>query len=335
MKHAARMIDCLAASYRLDLDGAAYVGNLVREAAPLLDRGLGIIAYTYDASDPAKPRIDHFAVSDAFDRAWLPAYYAALETQGFDPRRPTGYEAWGHMTCGQASRVPGMRPFLAAFAHIGGARDTFAVHALDASGRGLWLGAPMRSTKPVSDDDQTLFSRLASHLTSAIRLRRGAEAGAVQPAAVMSPSGALLHAGDDEVVERREDLRRAALAFDRARTRKAREDVELATRQWRPLVASSWSLLDEFDTDGQRFVVAIDNGPPTRTPPGALSKREHQVLTQAHLGHSNKVIAYELGLSAATVRVLLHRAARKLGVSSRADAIARFDKIVHPDDAES
>lgn len=95
------------------------------------------------------------------------------------------------------------------------------------------------------------------------------------------------------------------------------------------------TLLDELDTDGQRFVVAIDNGPPTRTPRGALSKREHQVLTQAHLGHSNKVIAYELGLSAATVRVLLHRAARKLGVSSRADAIARFDKIVHPDDVES
>jgi DNA-binding NarL/FixJ family response regulator len=90
------------------------------------------------------------------------------------------------------------------------------------------------------------------------------------------------------------------------------------------LVASSWSLLDELDTDGQRIVGAIDNGPPTRTPRGALRKREHQVLTQAHLGHSNKVIAYEL-----------HRAARKLGVSSRADAIARFDKIVHPDDVES
>jgi hypothetical protein len=88
------MIDCLAASYRLDLVGAAYIGNLVREAAPLLDRRLGIIAYTYDASDPAQPRIDHFRVSDEFDRGWLPAYYAALETQGCDPRRPTGYEAW-------------------------------------------------------------------------------------------------------------------------------------------------------------------------------------------------------------------------------------------------
>jgi hypothetical protein len=103
-----------------------------------------------------------------------------------------------------------MRPFLSAFAHLGGARDTFAVNALDASGRGLWLGAPMRSTKLVSDDDKTLFSRLASHLTSAIRLRRGTEAGAVRPAAVMSTTGALRHAEDDEVVERRDDLRRAA-----------------------------------------------------------------------------------------------------------------------------
>ena len=106
-------------------------------------------------------------------------------------------------------------------------------------------------------------------------------------------------------------------------------------RRWRPLVASSLSLLEEFDTDGKRFVVAIDNGPPTRRPRGTLSEREHQVLTQAHLGHSNKVIAYELGLSAATVRVLLHRAARKLGASTRAEAIARFDALVPRDDTKS
>ena len=35
------------------------------------------------------------------------------------------------------------------------------------------------------------------------------------------------------------------------------------------------------------------------------------------LGHSNKVISYELGLAWSTVRVLVHRAARKLGVGTR------------------
>jgi DNA-binding CsgD family transcriptional regulator len=332
MKYAARMLECLAAGYRLDLDGDAYVRNIVAEAAPLLDRGLGIIGYTYDASDPAKAVIDHFAVSDGFDPAWLPRYRAALEETGLDggPQHPTGFESWRHMTCGQASSVRGMKPFLRARAQIGGARDTFAVNALDASGRGLWLGAPMRSTKPVSTRDHTMFTRLASHLTAAIRLRR--RAGRPQPAAVMSTSGALLHAENAEAVALRDELQRAAVAFDRARTRKARGDIERATRRWRPLVDSQWSLLDEFSSDGRRFIVAVDNDPPTPKPRGALSAREHQVLTQAHLGHTNKEIAYELGLSNATVRVLLHRAARKLGVSTRKDAIARFNTLEDGDD---
>ena len=75
-----------------------------------------------------------------------------------------------------------------------------------------------------------------------------------------------------------------------------RSDVELATRRWKPLVASRWALIDEFDTDGRRFVVAVENAPPTCAARRDLSLREHQVMTQAHLGHIDKVIAYELGL---------------------------------------
>lgn len=333
MKHAARMLDCLAASYRLDLDSGAYLRNVVDETAPLLERGLGIIGYTYDASDPANPIIDNFMVSSAFDRAWLPPFYAALAERGLESSssHPTGFAGWGHMRVGQATKVAAMRPFMPAFAHIGGARDTFALNARDASGRGLWLGAPMRSTTPVSAEDTMLFSRLAAHLTSAIRLRRSTTRDHARPAAVLSTSGTLLHADHDEAVEFRDELRRAAIAFDHARTRKARGDVELATRRWRPLVQSHWSLIDEFSTDGKRFIIAVENGPPTPTPRGKLSEREHQVLTQAHLGHTNKEIAYELGLSSATVRVLLHRAAHKLGVSTRAEAIARFDALKDPE----
>jgi DNA-binding CsgD family transcriptional regulator len=329
MKDAASVLDCLAAGYRIDLDAADYVRNLAQAAAALLDRGLGVIAYTYDARDPTNPTIDQFAVSDRFDPAWLPPFYAALESSGLDgaSNRPSGFAAWGHMRCGQATAVPGMRPLLPAFAHIGGARDTLAVNALDADGRGLWLGAPMRSTKRASPQHMTLLSRLSAHLTAAFRLRRR-DADAREPAAVLSQNGALLHSKAAAVARHREELRHAVTAFDKARTREARRDIEMATRRWRPLVASSWSLLDEFDTDGKRFVVAVDNAPPTRAWQGSLSEREQHVLTQASLGHSNKEIAYELGLSHATVRVLFHRAARKLRTSTRAETIARFAALV-------
>jgi DNA-binding CsgD family transcriptional regulator len=39
------------------------------------------------------------------------------------------------------------------------------------------------------------------------------------------------------------------------------------------------------------------------------------------MGHSNKLIAYELGLSVGTVSAYLARATRKLGLDSRLDVV--------------
>jgi len=48
-----------------------------------------------------------------------------------------------------------------------------------------------------------------------------------------------------------------------------------------------------------------------------LSERERQAVSLAALGQSNKLIAYELGVSLSTVSAYLARAAAKLGVSTR------------------
>jgi DNA-binding CsgD family transcriptional regulator len=322
------IIDCLAACYRFDLDGESYVRHVAEAAAPALDRGFGVLAYTYEASDPLSPAIQYFATSQRFDPAWLGPFYAAVERTGHPGAPyPTGYQAWRHLVCGQASAVPGMRPFLPLFGLIGGARDTFAVNTIDASGQGLWIGAPLPTTRKESPQRFELFTRFSAHLGAAMRLRRMVTESKPKAAAVLAPGGSLLDAEGEGVVEAREALRRAAMGFDEARTKKSRSDVELATRKWRPLVASRWSLLDEFDTDGRRFVLAVENDVPTRPPRRDLSEREHQVMTQAHLGHTDKVIAYELGLSASTVRVLRHRAMRKLGATTRKEALARFDAL--------
>lgn len=323
------ILDGLAAAYRRDLDDERYLPHVVEAISPSLDRGLGVLGYTYDARDPAHPIIDRYVCSGRFDPAWLAPFHEAIDATGLDrdnPEHPTGFQMWSHLACGQASAVPKMRPFLPAFAHIGGAHDAFAVNALDASGRGLFLVAPLRVARRVPAEQITLFTRFAAHLTATLRVRRNAARSKPHAAAVLSPAGALLDAeGGERVVEAREDLRRATAAFEQARVTRRHDDLEPTTRRWRPLVLSRWSLLDEFDTDGKRFVVAVENAPPTRAPRRNLSEREHQVMTQASLGHSDKVIAYELGLSASTVRVLIHRAIRKLGATTRRDALARFE----------
>jgi hypothetical protein len=80
-----------------------------------------------------------------------------------------------------------------------------------------------------------------------------------------------------------------------------------AVEIWRGLVAGLWSLVDHIDTDGRRYLVAHRNDP-TTPDPRALTERERQVVAYADLGQSNKLIAYQLGLSVSTVGVLLARA---------------------------
>jgi DNA-binding CsgD family transcriptional regulator len=55
-----------------------------------------------------------------------------------------------------------------------------------------------------------------------------------------------------------------------------------------------------------------------------LTPRERDVVEQVLRGSTNKVIAYDLGIAHATVRVLLHRVMVKLGVQSRGELLKRL-----------
>jgi DNA-binding CsgD family transcriptional regulator len=57
--------------------------------------------------------------------------------------------------------------------------------------------------------------------------------------------------------------------------------------------------------------------------PTALSTREVEVLRAARDGHRDAAIAETLGLSVRTVRFHFENARRKLGSSTRAEALAR------------
>jgi DNA-binding CsgD family transcriptional regulator len=64
-----------------------------------------------------------------------------------------------------------------------------------------------------------------------------------------------------------------------------------------------------------------------------LSARERQVLASVARGRSNKEIAHELGVAHSTVRVLLARAAHKLGAQTRDELVARFVAMLEPNAA--
>jgi DNA-binding CsgD family transcriptional regulator len=210
-----------------------------------------------------------------------------------------------------------------------GVVDGLAVNGIDSAGLGV-LGLLLVTKRPaLSPAMRSTLARVAAHLVAGLRLRRrlvSAEDRLADADAVLLASGELAHAtGAARLKESRESLRRAACALDRARGRLRREDSERAVLDWKVLVEQRWSLVDHFDRDGKRYVLACRNSPSV-VASTLLTPRERQVVQLAVRGHSNKLIGYELGISTSTVGVLLGRARARLGVTSRHALIAAFLK---------
>jgi DNA-binding CsgD family transcriptional regulator len=118
-------------------------------------------------------------------------------------------------------------------------------------------------------------------------------------------------------------VRDAAVAIDRATRQLRLRDAAEALRLWEALGDGRLVVVDEFERDGRRYVIARARPGVTAPPPdAALTKREREVATYAALGHANKLIAYQLGVSVSTVATHLMAAARKLRAPSRAALIA-------------
>jgi DNA-binding CsgD family transcriptional regulator len=214
--------------------------------------------------------------------------------------------------------------------------DMFYLNALDPSGIGCMLvlsaHEPEFNLRP---GDKALLERMANHLAAACRCRRRLQA--VRPSAGSGPAeeplthfaeaivdgeGRIVHAeGAAREETAREQIRAAAAAIDSARSHSRRRDGIQALETWHPLTAARWTLVDSFESDGRRYVVARENqaGAPDL---GAFTDRERQIVVHAALGQTNKEIAYMLGISESTVRVLVARAARRLGTRTRRELLA-------------
>ncbi len=115
-------------------------------------------------------------------------------------------------------------------------------------------------------------------------------------------------------------LRTAARQLDRSPDILRHGDADRAIRLWEGLVRGRWTLVDWFDADGRRFIIAKLN-PQRDGVPRGLTARERQVALSAALGESSKSTGYQLGISPSRVSALLKAAMRKLGVRSKAQLV--------------
>ena len=142
------------------------------------------------------------------------------------------------------------------------------------------------------------------------------------PEAILEPDGRIAHA-EAPAQSALETLRRAVLDVDRARGPLRRESPDEAMSLWTALVEGRWSLVDRFESDGRRYVVARKNDIRVRDPRG-LTAHEHTIAERIGLGRSVQEIAYELGVVPSAVTNAASRIRAKLGLGSTAELVAFF-----------
>lgn len=189
----------------------------------------------------------------------------------------------------------------------------------------LLFGGMSAEPLSITAESRRRWSRLAVHVAAAFRLVMrlgGAPVGRVD--AVLEPDGRCAHAeGDARARSARDALRSAARRIDRARGPLRRRDGTSALELWRGLVDGRWSLVDRFESDGRRYVVALRNDR-RLDDPRALTPRQRQVAHLVASGYSNKDIAYDLGLSSSVVSTHVAAVLRRLGFRRREELVAAF-----------
>jgi DNA-binding CsgD family transcriptional regulator len=331
-------IDVIEAAYAMDSSDSAWLESICKITEAQLGRNTGLIGFPYRIVDDGTlsggeticigiaPELQ--TVTAQLIRSLPPEY--VRETYAKVPCCTASHA--GDQQVREATRAAAQR-----FFYVYGWKDFLVVNALDPTGHGIYMGMPLPEETSLPSRVKTVWSRLAIHIAAGYRLRRRlASAGAEPAEAILTPSGKIEHAEpESQSSAMQTSLREAVRTIERTRGSMRRKEPERAVAEWQGLIAARWTLLEHFESDGKRYLLARRNEPQLRLGFAAVTERERQALGYAALGHTNKLIAYEMGVTPATVGVLLHRAAAKLGTRSRAELIAAYRKHVSLPDPQS
>jgi DNA-binding CsgD family transcriptional regulator len=316
-----RAIDVVEAAYDLGRDDAQWLGNVLRAASPDLELGGVMSAYVsvwregeFKFASPVV--VDGAGGVDAIRNlnASAPdrhhATVAATVAQfasAVDMLGRMGSNTLGSARATLRKLLPDVRDAICATAR-GGGGYAFQLYAA--------------SDGPIAIHPRTAagWHRVLVHVGNGLRLRRRLTSEAE---AILAPDGALVHAsGRARERSARERLVHAVRQIERARGTLRRKDPAAALALWSGLVDGRWSLVDQWERDGRRYLAAVENAPDVEDPRG-LTRLERDYLDYFLRGVPTKEIAFAFGRSAATVGHTLSSIVRRLRLPNRA-ALARL-----------
>lgn len=310
--------------YRLDDDDDTWLKHMLEHAASLANRGFWPTIGTYHYT----PRYLHLERSAALG----PAHARDILAASMQVQTPTVSHFFrsGPAVTSLSEALYTREPGLAAVVQQitkGVVHDKLAIKGLTGQGSALILCWLFSERIVPTTQERHRWQCVASHLGAGFRLReiaRTLDLESPPVEAILDGAGKLREAREGAThPAARERLCAAVSHLDKLRTRQGRRDPDRALATWEGLVQGRWSLVDHFDSDGRRFVLAIKNDPRFPDPRG-LTLRERQVAEFLGQGHSGKEISYMLGISRSAVTNCTSRALRKLGLSSLTELVAFF-----------
>jgi DNA-binding CsgD family transcriptional regulator len=329
------LVQVIEAAYALHESEADWVEAICSAVRPALDVGLGVLVATVDISSGNVAYSAAAALGNTLE-AFLAVGGMQPEHAG-DALLPIRGRPTKSLTSTFGDRLPVAAPTLKSVTERFGVRDVLGVIGMNTDGHGMSICVLLPKAARLGTRMRNRWDRIAAHLAAGVRLRRRtlpAEAPTAAPTALrlrvegvdalLTSDGRIAHAvGTAREAATREQLRAAAVAVDRARSALRRKDPDGAVELWRALVDGRWSLVDRFDTDGRRFLVAQRNEIPTPKRRG-LRQREAAVLALRAQGHSLKLIGYELGVGQSIVARDLALGMKRLGLESIADLVRLY-----------
>ncbi len=227
-------LEFLEAAYAWHLPEPQWLERLADAAARVWGRPRWSCGFTYDGSDAHRFRVSRPVV----------------------PAARTPWRTWSGTEC--RSRAPSSWPVTSvrspsASAGLGAVTqdsdcvlteletaDFFGLNGLDISGRGCFIGIGAERTL-LTTQEILVFQRLATHLSSAYRIRRRLQELQQEPLssweALLLPDGKLLDArGPAKPVNARQALHQATRSMEGVR---ARRDDQEPTAGWRPRSAGA------------------------------------------------------------------------------------------------
>lgn len=295
-----RSIDVLEAGYCLapsNRDWLARVVRAVRDAHPVpgMDAGAAGFYFQVVPGETGLRTWNHASLDVSGEvTAVLGDLHASLPP---DALQAMFLQPAAFVTLGQLGVSVGPR------ARALGIADVLGLQAMDSSGVGCALLFALPAQTRIGSRVRAYWQAVALHLRAAMRLRRDLRAAGPWAHAQLVVEPAHGH-GHDQVTP-------AAAASNGHPGRRM-------PKAWPTLVSGQWTLVDQFDSDGRRYYVAL------RNEAGAealvkLTRREREVLAQAVQGASSKAIADALSSSESTINTHLASAMSKLRIRRRSE----------------